>query len=129
MALEAALTATQAIIHVAALARAPDLTYAEAEVLPVQLTHDGFRRLVRAIAGDFERPTGRRATPVFRGLYSDSHFYHAHGTFHLFNTCNTWTARMLRAGGVNLSSTGIVTAEDLMVRLRAAVALARLSAG
>ena len=127
MALEAALTATRAIIHVAPLPGEPGVVYAKAEVLPVRLTRDGFLHMARAIAGEIERPTGRRATPVERGLSPGALFYHAHGTFHLFNTCNTWTGRMLRAGGVDVSSTGVVTAEDLMIRLRAAVALARRS--
>jgi hypothetical protein len=48
---------------------------------------------------------------------------------YLFNTCNTWTARMLRAGGVNLSPSGVVTADDLVARLRAAVSLDRRSGG
>ena len=60
---------------------------------------------------------------ISRGLYPDSRFYNALGEFHLFNTCNTWTARMLRAGGVALSPSGIVTADGLMARLRTALAV------
>lgn len=129
MALDAALAATPSVMHMAGLARPPELTYADAEVVPVALTQAGFRRLVGTIAGNFERPEGARAKPISRGLYPDSNFYHAHGAFHLFNTCNTWTARMLRAGGVNLSPSGVVTADELVARLRAVVNLARLSGG
>lgn len=119
MALETAVTATPAVMHMAGLARPPELTYADAEVVPVALSQAGFRRLAGAIAGDFERPEGKRAAPVSRGLYPDSYFYNARGAFHLFNTCNTWTARMLRAAGMNLSPSGIVTADELVARLRA----------
>ncbi len=129
MALDAALTGTPAVMHLAGLARPPEQTYADAEVMPVALSQVKFRRLVRAIAGDFERPEGERAAPVSRGLYSHSKFYNARGTFHLFNTCNTWTARMLRAGGVNLSPSGVITADDLVARLHAAVGLDRRSGG
>ena len=129
MALDAALTATPAVMHMAGLTRPPKLTYADAEVVPFALTQGGFRRLVGTIAGQFVRPEGGRAEPVSRGLYPDSNFYHAHGAFHLFNTCNTWTARMLRAGGVNLSPSGVVTADELVARLHAAVSLDRLSGG
>jgi uncharacterized protein (TIGR02117 family) len=121
MALAAALVPTPAVTHMAALARAPGLTYPGSEVVPVPLTESGFRYLVGAIAGEFKRPKGARAEPLSRGLYPHSNFYEAHGTFHLFNTCNTWTARMLRAGGVKLSPTGIITADELMSRLRAAL--------
>lgn len=127
MALGAALTPTPAVMHMAGLSRPPELTYLDGEVAPLALSQAGFRRLAAALAGTFERPAGGRAKPVSRGLYPDSHFYHAQGSFHLFNTCNTWTARMLRAGGVTLSPTGVITADDLMERLRAALASDRQS--
>ncbi|RDD60810.1 DUF2459 domain-containing protein [Ferruginivarius sediminum] len=120
MTLSAAFTATPAVMHVAGHSRAPDEAHPGSEVIRVALTDSGFRGLVRAIAGEFQRPGGGRAVSVSRGLFPDSLFYDAHGTFHLFNTCNTWTARMLRAGGVDLSPVGVVTANDLMTRLRAA---------
>ena len=123
MTLAAALAPTPAVMHMAG--RAASLTGRSdgPEVVPVALTEAGFRYLVGAIAATFERPSGGRAESVSRGLYPGSRFYHAHGEFHLFNTCNTWTARMLRAGGVALSPSGIVTADGLMARLRAALAV------
>ena len=121
MTLAAALTSTPAVMHVAGRAAALEGGSDGPEVVPVALTDVGFRNLIGAIAATFERPSGGRADSVSRGLYSHSRFYHAHGEFHLFNTCNTWTARMLRAGGVALSSSGVVTADGLMARLRAAV--------
>ena len=129
MALNAALTATPAVMHMAGLARAPDLIYVDSEVVPVALTEGGFRHLVRAIARDFKRSEGGRAKPISRGLYPNSNFYDAHGRFHLLNTCNTWIARKLRAAGVNLSPSGIITADELVARLRAAVGSNQLSGG
>ncbi len=129
MTLGAALTATPAIVHMAGLTRAPGLTDADSEVVRVALTESGFRHLVRALAGEFKRPEGGRAEPSSPGLYPNSHFYDARGTFHLLNTCNTWTARMLRAGGVDLSPSGIITADELMARLRVAIGANELSGG
>ena len=91
------------------------------------MTQGDLRQMVRAIAGEFVRPESGRAEPVKRDLFLGGYFYDAHGMFHLFNTCNTWTARMLRAGGVNLSPPGIITADDLMTSLRAAIGAGRLS--
>ena len=129
MTLGAALTATPAVMHMAGLARAPGLLDADSEAVRVALTEGGFRHLVRAIAGEFERPEGGSAEPILPGLYPGSHFYDAHGTFHLLNTCNTWTARMLRAGGVELSPSGVITADQLMARLRVAIGANELSGG
>lgn len=127
MALGAALTPTPAVMHLAGLGDAPELIYPGSDIVRVPLTQGELNHLVRAIAGEFERPDGGRARSVSRGLRPDSNFYNALGTFHLFNTCNTWTARMLRAGGVDLSPSGVVTADELMARLRAALAERRVS--
>ena len=122
MTLAAALVPTPAVMHMAGLAAAPrDGGNAGREVVTVPLTEAGFLNLVEALAAEFERPDGSRAAPVSRGLYPGSRFYNARGEFHLFNTCNTWTAHMLRAAGVALSPSGIVTADGLMARLRRAL--------
>ena len=123
MTLAAALAPTPAVMHMAGRAAALAGGSGGLEVVPVALTDAGFQNLVGAIAATFERPSGGRAESVSRGLYPGSSFYHARGEFHLLNTCNTWTARMLRAGGVALSPSGIVTADGLMARLRAVLAV------
>ena len=122
MILTAALVPTPAIMHMAALQAPPEDDGSGLKVISVKLTESGLQSLAQALAAEFERPSGGRAESVSRGLYSDSYFYHARGEFHLFNTCNTWTARMLHEGGVALSPSGIVTADGLMTRLREALA-------
>lgn len=121
MTLGAVLIKTPVVMHIAGRARVLGRTDADSEVVCVALTEGGCRHLVRAIASEFKRPERDRAEPISPGLYPDSHFYDARGTFHLLDTCNTRTARMLRAGGVKLSPSGVITADDLMARLRAAI--------
>ena len=118
MTLAAALVPTPAVMHMAGLSAAPRNSGSNREVVAVALTEAGFLNLIEALASEFERPSGGRAASVARGLYPGSLFYNARGEFHLFNTCNTWTARMLRAAGVAISPSGIVTADGLMARLR-----------
>lgn len=121
MALGAALTDTPAIMHVAGLAAPPAEAWPAREIVEVGLDEPAFRRLVAAIAATFERPGGSRASPVSEGLYPGSLFYNAKGSFHLFNTCNTWVSRMLETAGVAIRPDGIITAGELMARLRVAV--------
>ncbi len=121
MTLAAAFTETPAVMHLAGLDRPPERRKGDVDVEPVGLSQAGLRALIGAIAESFERADNGRAAPVSRGLYANSRFYRARGTFHLFNTCNTWTGRMLRAGGVDLSPSGVITADELMARLRAAL--------
>lgn len=48
-------------------------------------------------------PSGR-ATPITGAHYAnDDAFYEAKGSYHLFETCNTWTGRGLRQAGVTVS--------------------------
>ncbi len=124
--LRAALVPTAAVMHVAPRSR-PPAPGPGREVVRVSLTEAGMARLIAALAGDIRRPEGGRADPVAPGLSPGSAFYPARGRFHLFNTCNTWTARMLRAGGVAVSPAGVITADDVMDRLEAASRPVRLS--
>lgn len=116
--LAAALTPTPAVMHIAGLPRPPHEHYRDVEVLALGLSAAALRRLVAEIDAGFVRPESGRGERVARGLYPDSWFYAAHGEFHLFNTCNTWTARMLSTAGVGVSLSGVNTADDLMSRLR-----------
>ncbi len=121
MALAAALTPSPAVIHLYGREAPPRPSPPDFEVLAVPVTAAGLDRLVAYLDADFDRPVGGRAASVAPGLYRDSRFYPAHGRFYLFNTCNTWTARMLAAAGVRLPL-GVITADDLMQRLRGALA-------
>ena len=123
MTLSAALVPTPAVMHMAGLATAPRDGGSRREVVTVALTEAGLLNLIAALAAEFERPAGGRAAFVARGLYPGSKFYHARGSFHLFNTCNTWTGRMLRAAGIGISPSGVVSADGLMARLRTVLAV------
>lgn len=118
MALGAALTDTPAVLHIAGLAGTAAGARPKDEVLAFRISAAGLKRLVAAIAAEVERAEGGRARAAAPGLYAESRFYNAHGTFNLNNTCNTWTARMLRIAGIDVSAEGVITAGDLMARLR-----------
>ncbi len=115
MALDAALTPSSAVMHVVGVADTPQQIYGERAVVPVALSSAELRLMIAQIDTEFARSTGDRAAPIASD--SAGRFYPAHGRFHLFNTCNTWAARMLAAAGLPLSPAGVVTADDLMDRL------------
>ena len=118
MTLRAALIPTPAVVHVAGLAVAPGRRYAEAEVVPLSLDAAGVGRLVDFIDATVDRGGRARADSTGPGLYATSRFYPATGRFHLFNTCNTWTARARAAAGFGVAEAGTSSAEDLMSQVR-----------
>ncbi len=122
MTLGAAFISTPAVMHVAGLASAPRSAGGSREMVTLELEDAGFTAMMAAIDETFDRPDGERAATLTQGLYPDSWFYEAHGSFHLLNTCNTWVAGMLSAGGVEISSTDVHMADDLMKQLQAVAA-------
>lgn len=119
VALAAALTPTPAVLHLSGLPAPPGEVYPQSEVLAFALAPRAFAALAAYLDASVARPEGgEKAGPVAPGLDRYSLFYPATGAFHLFNTCNTWTARGLAAAGLPLHPTGVVTAEDLMRQAR-----------
>ncbi len=116
-ALRAALQPTPAVMHLVGLPAAPEAVFPRDEIARLHLSEAATRRLVAAIAASFARPGAAPAEPAAPGLHAFSAFYPATGRFHLFDNCNTWSARMLAAAGLPLSPAGVVTAGDLMARV------------
>ncbi len=117
LALRAALIATPAVLHVAGTSMPPRHLPDGPTVITVPLAADRFRALAAAIAETFTRPDGGRARPIGPGLSPSSRFYLAEGTFTLFNTCNTWTARVLHSAGLDVSPRAVIGPTDLMSQL------------
>jgi len=59
-----------------------------------------FTALLTAIRASFaERPDGQPFTLPEPGFSDSDRFFAAKGRFHLFNTCNVWVGRVIRAAG------------------------------
>lgn len=106
-----------AVVHVAGLSRRPSETFSGIEDVVVTLDREAFVRLVDYLHESFARGGGARVASTARGVYSFSRFYPAVGEFHVFNTCNTWTARGLAAAGLDVSVSGVREADDVMRQL------------
>ncbi len=107
-----------AVLHVSGLWGPPAEVFPSATVLAVALTDAGLAQLIAFLGSSFDRGGAARATANAPGLYPFSRFYPATGRFHLFNTCNTWTANGLAAAGVAIAAEGVQTADELVDRLR-----------
>ncbi|MSO92097.1 MAG: DUF2459 domain-containing protein [Rhodospirillales bacterium] len=127
MALTAAFASSGAVVHMAGWP-APPHQFHRIEAIAVPVDAPALDRLAQAIGASFDRGTGARAQIAGPGLQTESFFYPARGRFHVFNTCNTWTASTLAAAGIPVPPTGVITAGDLMGHLRAIPRVQLLSA-
>lgn len=121
LAIKAALRTSGSVLHVVGLETAIRTAFPGAEIVELRLPSASFVRLTRFVADEFQRDAAGQAARLGPGLYGTSAFYAAHGSYSLFNTCNTWVARALAAGGIPVSPTGTLTAGGLMQQVREAV--------
>lgn len=118
--LRALLWPSPGVLHMVAFSGAVDRQFPAAEIVALQITPQGLARLVAAIAASHERDAAGRTIALGPGLYGTSRFYASRDTFHLFATCNVWTAAMLRRAGVPVRPLLSATAAALFAQLRRA---------
>ncbi len=118
MTMRAAFTSTPAVMHVVGSFRHPTSRYPTAEIIELSINPDGLRNLIQYIHYSFERNHVDREKFSDPGLYGNSMFYPATGSFHIGNTCNSWTAKALNAAGFDVDSAVASPAADLMLQLR-----------
>lgn len=81
----------------------PENEYTGSKTIKLQLPPDKFYNLVKKMDNSFDRKSMKRATLTLKGQYGGN-FYDAVGYYGIFNTCNNWTARVLKSGGVNVAN-------------------------
>ena len=116
--LRALLWPTAGVLHMVAFSGPVEHYFASAEIVALQLTPQGFARLVAAISASHELDAAGQPIPLGPGLYGMSRFYASREAFHLFATCNVWTAAMLREAGVPVSTALSPTSGALFAQLR-----------
>jgi uncharacterized protein (TIGR02117 family) len=109
---------TESVLHVAALQTDPVSYFPKYEVIQLKLSKTGFIRLVKFIHNSFALNEKKQIIRLGSGLYGTSRFYRAKEKFHLFNNCNTWSARAIRSSGFPINTFYIFTADDLIHQLK-----------
>ena len=118
LAFKAAFWSSGSILHVAGFKGAAEDYFPQAEIFEVFLSEEAFQRLIEFIAGTFSRPDAAAPVETRPGLYPNSRFYPATGSFHLFRTCNTWVAQALRSAGLPIAPAYAFTAGNLSSQVK-----------
>jgi uncharacterized protein (TIGR02117 family) len=112
--LKAALSPTASVLHIVGFSGPVPAYFPYSEIIRIELSSAGFEHLSRTIVESFARDGDGNVTSLGPGLYGNSRFYLSRETYHLFNTCNVWTARVLRAAGLPITPATATRVESLM---------------
>ena len=99
MALRAVLKPNSSVLQVVPLPRPAREYFPQSEVAELRVEEEGYRALAAFVAESFTRTPAREPIRLSPSLYGNGWFYRAEGSFHAFNTCNTWIARAMENVG------------------------------
>lgn len=107
----------QGMMLVTALNTTPAIAFAAQRVIDIQISRAALARLTRFVAGSVA--WGADGRPRLVGPASDDEglYYVSTDRYGLFDTCNTWTARALRAAGEPVASFGVIAASQIIDQL------------
>ncbi len=109
---------TPGVLHVAAFNGPVERTFGSTEILELRVSARGLARLVEVVRDSHELDASGRPIALGPGLYGASRFYASREKFHLFKTCNVWTASVLLEAGIAVSPGLAFSASNLMTQLR-----------
>lgn len=112
--IQAVLWPTDSVMHVVALTRQAEDFFPNSETRSFCLDDDNVEALVRFIVSSFARDQDNRIIKQDSGIYGDSQFYQGVNSYHLFNTCNAWTASGLERAGFDPSHGFSLTADGVL---------------
>ena len=107
-----------AVMLVFPLAVSPAQFAGPGNAFELRVPSAGIARLAQFLWDSLAKDSAGSPRPVGPGLYPQSLFYAASGTYDLGHTCNTWTAEALAAAGLPVSAAGVVFAGQLVDQVR-----------
>jgi uncharacterized protein (TIGR02117 family) len=118
LAVKAAFFTSGSVLHVVGLGESALAGVPASAVVALAVSPGGFDAMTRFFHDEYQADGEGRSVRLGRGLYGASWFYAARSRYHLFNTCNTWVARALQRGGLDVTVAGTVTAGAVMHQVR-----------
>ena len=107
-----------AAIMVTGLSVPSENAYGADPALVLHLPEGGAARLSDFIWREILQDRSGKPRLIDRGAFSGSLFYAATAGYGLDHTCNTWSALVLAATGLDINPSGVVFASQIMARAR-----------
>lgn len=113
-----ALLPSRSAVLMTALRTSPQAAFGAPNVVTLAVSRAGLDRIEASIWQELERSPAGEPVLLAEGPYPGSVFYAARDTYDGLFTCNTWAAGTLRAGGLPISSSGILFSGQVMSMAR-----------
>ncbi|KAA3618597.1 MAG: TIGR02117 family protein [Calditrichaeota bacterium] len=93
---------TKSVLHVVGIPVSPEKYFAKDRLFSLSVSQSDYNQLLVFIEKSFQRDENNAVENLGKGIYGHSYFYKATGKYHLFNTCNTWSAKALKNSGLKI---------------------------
>lgn len=116
MTLKAGLLPTSSVVHVRTVCQYELSRFSEDKIAKLTISEKGFKNLSLFIENSFAKKNDKFIR-LSRGLYPKSAFYLSSKTYHIFYTCNVWTAEALRSAELDISPFVSITTDNLFSQI------------
>ena len=108
---------TSSVLHVVGFNSSVRSYFPMSVVKEITVSEKGFENLIRFINRSYARGKQGEVQSLGKGIYGHSRFYKAVGSYHLFQTCNHWTAQAIRQTGYPISTFYSFTAGNVLYQI------------
>lgn len=116
--MKAAFWPTPSVLHIVGFDVPVETFFRSGEIIRLDLSVSGYEALSDFMHRSYARDATGNAVRLGPGIYRNSTFYLSRERYHLFNTCNVWTARALQSAGIPIGALLTFSTESLMSQLR-----------
>ncbi|WP_455203735.1 DUF2459 domain-containing protein [Kaarinaea lacus] len=116
--LKAGLWPTPAVLHIVAFDTPVQHIFPQSEIIEIKLSANGYKALCNSIHESYAKDNMGQSITLTTSLYGHGKFYSSKDKYHIFKTCNVWTATALRAAGFPIRPYATITTESLMSKAR-----------
>jgi uncharacterized protein (TIGR02117 family) len=116
VALKAVATPTPTVLHIVGVATPVETFFSGSEVIAIDLSTEQFVDLVRFVGTAFKMENGA-PIDLGNGIYGDSQFFRAHGSYYFPNTCNVWTLKATKAAGLPVFPLAGIRTENVIAQV------------
>lgn len=116
LAMKALFLPTSSVLHIVGFNGPVENYFTGSEIIEFKISEENLKELSSFIEEGYAMDENGQPIMLGPGIYGNSRFYASTQSYHLFRTCNVWSASSLRAAGIPISSWFSFTVDELIGR-------------